>query len=118
MRSTGRGSRPKTSGARSSTTPAKPRGDPCESVTSAQPTRPSSVVALTKIHGRQPASQNSVSSRMTFITRRGYEVRRFESLDSDSSRGRLRIFGEPEDEAGDIASLRVDRAVWRVLFRQ
>ena len=42
--------------------PATPRGEPCESVISAQPTSPSSVVTLTKIHGRQPASQNSVSS--------------------------------------------------------
>ena len=37
--------------------PASPRGEPCESVISAQPTAPSSVVALRKIQGRQPASQ-------------------------------------------------------------
>src|SRR5215831_9643723 len=67
MRSTARGSRPTTSGAKSSTIPASPRGEPCESVISAQPTSPSSAVALRKIHGRQPASQKSVSRRATFI---------------------------------------------------
>ena len=47
--------------------PASPRGEPWESVISAHPTRPSSAVALRKIQGRQPASQNSVSSRATFM---------------------------------------------------
>ena len=46
--------------------PARPRGDPWESVISAQPASPSSVVALRKIQGRQPASQKSVSSEATF----------------------------------------------------
>ena len=41
-------------------------GEPCESVTSDQPTSPWSVVALTKSQGRQPASQASVSSEASF----------------------------------------------------
>ena len=49
--------------------PASPVGEPCESVTSDQPTRPSSVVALTNSHGRQPASQASVSSEASFTIR-------------------------------------------------
>ena len=49
--------------------PARPVGEPCESVTSDQPTRPSSVVALTNSHGRQPASQASVSSEASFTIR-------------------------------------------------
>src|SRR5437867_12885684 len=49
--------------------PARPRGEPWESVISAQPTSPSSVVALRKIQGRQPASQQSVSRLETFTRR-------------------------------------------------
>ena len=41
---------------------------PCESVISAQPTSPSSVVAFRKIQGRQPASQVSVSSEAIFTS--------------------------------------------------
>ena len=47
----------------------EPGGEPCESVTSDQPTSPSSVVALTKSHGRQPASQDSVSREASFTAR-------------------------------------------------
>ena len=47
-------------------------GEPCESVTSDQPTSPSSVVALTKSQGRQPASQASVSSEASFTRHAGY----------------------------------------------
>ena len=61
-----RGSFPATKGARSATTPASPVGEPWESVTSDQPTSPSSVVALTKSHGLQPASQVTVSRRASF----------------------------------------------------
>ena len=53
-------------GARSATTLATPVGEPWESVTSDQPTSPSSVVAFTKSHGLHPASQVTVSRRANF----------------------------------------------------
>src|SRR5258705_8768907 len=65
-RSTGRGSWPISSGARSRTEPAMPYGLRL-SLHSPQPTRPSSVSTRTKVQGRQPPSQCRASTRAIFM---------------------------------------------------
>src|SRR5262252_6092417 len=65
-RSTGRGSCPTSRGARSRTLPAMPYGLRL-SLHSPQPTRPVSVSMRTKVHGRQPPSACSASTRAIFM---------------------------------------------------
>src|SRR5712692_6268590 len=65
-RSTGRGSCPMSRGVRSRTLPAMPYGLRL-SLHSPQPTKPVSVLMRTNVHGRQPPSACSVSTRAIFI---------------------------------------------------
>src|SRR5215831_16217751 len=65
-RSTGRGSCPTSRGARSRTLPAMPYGLRL-SLHSPQPIRPVSVSMRTKVHGRQPPSACSASTRAIFM---------------------------------------------------
>src|SRR5215472_7988798 len=79
-RSTGRGSWPTSRGTRSRTLPAMPYGLRL-SLHSPQPTRPVSVSMRTKVHGRQPPSACSASTRAIFM----------ETLRPTSMHGRPRV---------------------------
>src|SRR5215510_11560991 len=69
-RSTGRGSCPTSRSAMSRTQPAMPKGLRL-SLHSPQPVMPASVSTLTNVHGRQPPSACSASTRVIFTTSSG-----------------------------------------------
>src|SRR5439155_11499658 len=100
-RSTGRGSCPTRRSARSRTQPAIPCGLRL-SLHSPQPTRPLSVSMRTNVHGRQPPSQWSASTRAILMVSGRREAERAAGLGGEAlERRRVHLGAWSQDEPVD-----------------